>query len=78
MRTILFLVLSLALATFPALAVADDEQAQQPIDCSSSCPDGQVMVSFTDGNDVTCLCQPAAEMDPTVSDPDIENADQNS
>ena len=36
------------------------------------------MVSFTDGNDVTCICQTAAEMDPTVADPDIQNADQNS
>ena len=76
MRTILFVILSLVLATFPAPAVADE--AQQPVDCSSSCPDGQVMVSFTDGNDVTCICQTAAEMDPTVADPDIQNADQNS
>lgn len=62
--TVMFLFLS------PLTAYADGE----PIDCSESCPDGQVMVSFADGNNATCICEPAAEMEPTVPNPDVQGS----
>lgn len=64
--------LFLLLAPLPVYAEGEE------IDCSASCPEGEVLVSFTDGNDVTCICQPAAEMDPTVPDTDIEDVEQTS
>lgn len=41
------------------------------VDCSGTCPDGQVMVSFADGNNASCICQNAAAMDATVADPNV-------
>jgi hypothetical protein len=45
----------------PALSAADEQ-----VDCSASCPTGEVMVSYADGNNTTCVCVPAALMDETV------------
>ena len=68
-----FLILALSL-TISSIAIAEEGQ---PVDCSASCPDGQVLVSFADGNKVTCICQEPAEMEPTVPDPEIvDDGDQ--
>ena len=48
----------------------------QNVDCSSSCPDGQSLVSFADGDNVTCVCQPAANMDATVANPDVREGEE--
>jgi len=63
-----FKILCLPLFIFllQGVAFADSE-----VDCSSSCDDGKVMTSYADGNDVTCLCVESAQMDPTVSDPEV-------
>ena len=42
--------------------------------CDISCPAGGKVVSFTDGNNVACICSPESQMVPTVQDP--EDVDQ--
>jgi hypothetical protein len=50
MRALPFLVLSLLIGASTAHASGDES-------CSQSCPSGQVLVSFGDGNSASCLCQ---------------------
>lgn len=45
--------------------------ADSSVACDSACPEGKSMTSFADGNTVTCMCVDAAEMDPTVADPNV-------
>ena len=40
--------------------------AEDSVDCSSSCPDGKKLVSFLDGNSISCSCVDTATMDETV------------
>ncbi len=47
-------------------AYADDADP-----CSKQCDAGERLVSFTDGNYVTCSCTLASQMDPTVPDPEV-------
>ena len=53
--------------SFPVISNADDST----VDCGSTCPTGEVLVSFADGNNVQCSCMQSATMDPTVRDPNI-------
>ena len=46
--------------------------AEDTVACTSTCPDGKVVVSYADGNNTTCVCEPAAEMDETVADPNAD------
>jgi hypothetical protein len=55
------MVLALGVLFIPRVCLAD-----QTVDCSSDCADGEVLVSFADGNNATCLCMPAAQMDAEV------------
>ncbi len=42
-------------------------QDSQPVECDSTCPEGQTLVSFADGNTPTCVCVAQGEgMDETV------------
>ncbi len=63
MSRILFLT---ALLLVPQLSIA------QEVDCSSSCSDGKVLVSFADGSTATCMC-----MDPSqgMNDDTVENGE---
>ena len=51
--------------------------AADAVDCSGSCPDGKKLVSYSDGNTITCSCVDAATMDETVEQviPDADNPD---
>ena len=53
-----------------SVSYADSEVA-----CDTTCPSGQVMSSFADGNDVTCVCVPQGQMDPTVEDPNVPSGE---
>ena len=50
----------LAVTLFVSSSAMADEDS-----CSQSCPSGQVLVSFADGNNATCLCQ---DIGATMSD----------
>lgn len=45
----------------PALCIAEET-----VECSAECPAGKVMVSYTDGDTVTCVCYEQGTMDETV------------
>ena len=51
--------------------------AADSVDCSASCPDGKKLVSYSDGNTITCSCVDAAVMDETVPQdiPEAANPD---
>ena len=49
-------------------ASATDEVA-----CDYSCPEGQVLISYADGNNVHCSCAQAAQMDATVEDASVQS-----
>ena len=61
--------LILALATI--IVITSGAAFAETADCTGSCPSGQVMVSFADGNNVSCVCKPEAAMDETVGNPDV-------
>ena len=50
MRALPLLLLSLLVGVSSAYASGEES-------CSQSCPDGQVLVSFGDGNSANCMCQ---------------------
>jgi len=50
MRALTFLSLVLLLGSTNAFASGEES-------CSQTCPSGQVLVSFADGNSANCLCQ---------------------
>ncbi len=50
MRIALLLVTSMFLVASSAFASGGES-------CSQTCPSGQVLVSFADGNNATCMCQ---------------------
>jgi len=52
--------------SFNSMAMAEGQ-----VDCTSSCPSGEVMTSYADGTDVACLCVESATMIPTVPDPNV-------
>ena len=57
------IILGLILAS-PSFSYAQDSQ---PVECDSTCPEGQTLVSFADGNTPTCVCVAQGEgMDETV------------
>jgi hypothetical protein len=58
------------------LPCLDDAEAEETTQsgCDISCPSGQKVVSFTDGNTVACVCSPEAEMVPTEPDPSVVNS----
>ena len=59
MKYVIFVLSLLVLCLWgTALAVAESE-----VDCSSSCPEGQVLVNYVDGNASTCVCTPTVESD---------------
>lgn len=45
--------------------------AESEVACDSACPSGEVMTSYADGNNVTCICVEQAAMEPTVPDPSV-------
>ena len=47
--------------SLPLSAFADEEVA-----CSTSCPDGESVASYADGNTLSCSCVTDAEMEQTV------------
>lgn len=49
--------------------------AEDQIECSSVCESGERMVSYADGNNVTCSCVPDATMDETVADPSVHEGE---
>lgn len=57
LKTILVIFASLAL---PAAALADE------VDCQGSCPDGERLVSFSDGDHASCTCSNEALMEETI------------
>lgn len=57
MRLLLSMLAVTLLFSSSALAEGDS--------CNQSCPSGQVLVSFADGNNATCLCQ---DIGATMSD----------
>jgi hypothetical protein len=61
-------ILSLVLVQ-PMTSVCAEESASSS--CDISCPSGQKVVSFTDGDNVACVCAAETEMVPTELDPDI-------
>jgi hypothetical protein len=64
-------IFSLSLAI--SLSLFDDAQASEGTQstCNISCPTGQKVVSFTDGDNVACVCAPETEMVPTEPDPSV-------
>mgnify|MGYP000603708206 CR=1 FL=1 len=63
MRVVMYALLASLVFASSALAEGQDS-------CSQSCPSGQVLVSFADGNNATCVCQEigAAMEDSPVSE----------
>ncbi len=70
MKQALSLILFLSILFAISAGASAEQQAE--VDCAGSCPEGQVMVSFADGNTATCVCHEAAAMDPTVPEPEPE------
>lgn len=56
----------LAISGLPGTAHATDAVA-----CDSTCDSGQKLISYADGNTVTCACVAEAQMDPTIPDPAV-------
>ena len=51
--------LSILLAATPCLA-------HEEVSCDGSCPSGNRLISFLDGDNTHCMCVEEAVMDPTV------------
>ena len=66
------LALSLTILVLPLTAFAEGE-----VDCATTCSEGESMVSYADGNNIGCNCVQAAEMEPTVADPAVNEGDIN-
>lgn len=68
------LLLSVSLAiVLPALDNVQAEGGDQP-NCDISCPSDEKVVSFTDGDNVACVCSPVTQMVPTEPDPSVVNS----
>ena len=63
-HSLFFLVLSLL--SVPAIATAEDA-----VSCDAACDSGFRLISYADGNSVTCACVAEAQMEPTVPDPNV-------
>ena len=59
-------VLVLSFVFVPHSAIAED-----PISCDASCDSGYRLISYADGNSVTCACVAEGQMEPTVPDPNV-------
>lgn len=59
----------LTFATLPKTVFAEDSAA-----CDSSCDSGYGLISYADGNSVSCACVAEGQMEPTVPDPDVIRA----
>jgi hypothetical protein len=68
---------SLALVLFASVFYSVPAFAQEAIDCSAACTDGKVMVAYADGNSTSCICTEAAQMDPTIPDPNVQEGEIN-
>ena len=59
--------LMLAMLSGAILAAASTAVAEDVDQCENTCPDGQQLAGFADGNRATCLCvDPSPGMDETV------------
>ena len=52
-------------------------RATDAVDCDSTCDSGNKMVSYADGNTLTCACVAESQMDPTVPDPEVQEGTVN-
>ena len=68
---------NLHLAALLALILPTLAFAGEPADCNGSCDEGSVLVSFTDGNTVSCSCETKVPMDETVPNPDMHEGEVN-
>jgi len=59
----------LALAT--CFAEGTEVGVQETNDCNIACDVGQNIVSFVDGNKLSCMCSADSDVVPTVPDPTI-------
>ena len=57
---------SMLLAALFLVCSATSAIAEETVDCSGSCDSGKKMVSYSDGNTITCSCVQEAAMDETV------------
>lgn len=65
MKTIL---VSIIVAIF---ALPMPTYANESVDCNAECPEGTTLVSYLDGDTVSCQCAQSAQMDETVPDESV-------
>lgn len=55
-----------SLFILPHAAMAEDA-----VSCDTACDSGYRLISYADGNSVTCACVAEGQMEPTVPDPNV-------
>lgn len=53
------------------MAAPHAASATDSVECDTTCDGGNKMISYADGNTVTCACVAESQMEPTVPDPEV-------
>ena len=77
LQTSVRLLLTFGSLTSLMLATSLPAYATDAVECDTTCESGNKMVSYADGNSVTCACVAESQMEPTVSDPDVQEGPVN-
>lgn len=61
----------LTAALTASLMAIKPASATDAVACDTTCESGNRLISYADGNSVTCACVAESQMEPTVPDPEV-------